>query len=114
MEQGVSLVKAQKASAGDGLATEMVFAVSSRSDELLSLIPNISLMKGLEKGMQALDNGARLIPSEGVLNPLLNESAVRRIPKRTSLEIGAAPIIFVILAFWSALVIFFRRKWGGR
>ena len=113
-EQGVYLVKAQKAVAGNGLATEMVFAVSSRSAELLSLIPNISLMKGLEKGMQSLDNGAHLIQSGEMLNPLLNESAVRRIPKRTSLEIGTAPIIFVILAFLGTLVIFFRRKWGGR
>lgn len=113
-EQGVYLVKAKKAIAGDGLATEMVFAVSSRSDELLSLIPNISLMEGLEKAMQDLDRGARLIQDGSAINPLLNESAVRRIPKRTSLEIGAAPIIFVVLAFWGALVIFFRRKWGGR
>ena len=113
-EQGVYLVRAKKATGGQDLATETVFAVSSRSSELLNLLPNRSLMEGLEKALKQLGTKARFIPSENEIVPLLDDSAVRRIPKRSSLEIGAAPIIFVFLALWTAVVIFLRRKWGGR
>lgn len=113
-EQGVYLVQAKKARGGQDLVTETVFAVSSRSSELLNLLPNQSLMQGLEKAMKELETDALFIPDSDEIEPLLDDSAVRRIPKRSSLEIGAAPIIFVLLALWTAMVIFLRRKWGGR
>ena len=113
-EQGVYSVQAKKAIGGQDLITETVFAVSSRSAELLQLLPNDSLMEGLENGVKTLDIDTRFIRNGEDIEPVLNEAAVRRIPKRSSLDIGAAPLIFVFLACWTSMVIFLRRKWGGR
>ena len=88
--------------------------MSSRSSELLTLLPNRSLMQGLEKAVKELGTDARFISSDNDIEPLLDDSAVRRIPKRSSLEIGAAPIVFVFLTLWTAVVIFFAEKMGWK
>ena len=90
---------------------ESVFAVSSRTPELFDLQPNTTLMKAL---VENYPGEALYVPFQDWQDPLLNDSALRKVPKRTMISLGYAPIVFALLAILGSLAWFIRRRSGGR
>ena len=84
--------------------------MSSRTAELFTLQPNVALMKAFS----AQYDEHRYVPSGKWDDPLLNDSALRKVPKRITISLGYAPILFLLVALFGGFALFIRRRSGGR